>query len=100
VAFRFPSKVDGNQNEIVRGLRKLGWTVRITSSLKDGGGDVVVGAGGRNVMLEIKDMTQARGKKLTGKEPEFHDAWRGQIDIVVNLDEAIDVVVRETGVSA
>ena len=40
---RYSHRIDGNQPEIVKAARAIGATVRITSQLRDGGGDATVG---------------------------------------------------------
>ncbi len=90
---RQDARVDANQNEIVEGLRGMGASVAVTSTLGKGFVDIVVGHRGRNFLFEIKDGSQPPSKrKLTPAEQEFHDAWRGTIFIVNSLDEALEIL--------
>jgi len=87
-------KIDANQPEIVEGLRAIGCSVAITSAAGDGFPDLVVGYYGENYMLEVKDGNKIPSKrKLTPEQEQFHINWRGQIQIVNNLDEAIAAVL-------
>ena len=63
-------KVDNNQREIVKKLRKIpGVTVSITSALGDGFPDIVVGYKGVNHLIEIKDGSKPPSRrKLTPAE--------------------------------
>jgi hypothetical protein len=97
---RQAARIDANQKEIVEGLRKLGYSVWITSSLGKGSPDIVIGArspdfGGFNILLELKDGNKCESqRKLTPLEDAFHKTWRGQIDVVNNLDEAVALIGR------
>lgn len=85
--------MDANQAEIVAALRRLGWSVAVLSSVGDGFPDVLVGAAGVNVLLEIKDGQKTKSaQKLTEAEVRFHEEWRGQATVVNSLDSAIEAV--------
>lgn len=91
-------RVDDNQAEIVTALRRLGCTVMSIASVGNGCPDLVVGARGRNVLLEVKDGRKPpSARKLTEAEQEWIDAWRGQVNVVETVDDAIEVVFREVG---
>lgn len=88
-----PSKVDANQQEIIAAVRKLGVTVAITSQIGKGFSDTVWGVEGINLLVEIKDGKKTPSKrKLTPSEEEFHNNWRGQIEIVSSIEEAVKLV--------
>ena len=86
-------KVDDNQPEIVRQLRKLkGISVKHTHVIK-GFCDLCIGYDGNNYLFEIKDPEKPFSKrKLTDKEKEFHDAWTGQIDTIYYVCEILDII--------
>lgn len=90
---RYANRVDSNQGRIVAVLRKEGASVAITSSLGHGFTDIVVGYCGLNALAEIKDgsLSPCR-QKLTKDEQEFHESWRGQICILRNEQEAIQLL--------
>ena len=87
-------KVDDNQREIVKKLRKIpGVTVSITSALGDGFPDIVVGYKGVNHLIEIKDGSKPPSRrKLTPAEEKFHDLWTGRVDICNSFEEVIKVL--------
>ena len=56
-------RVDANQPEIVRTFRDLGCSVAITSNVRDGFPDIVMGIHGINVLVEIKDGSKVPSKR-------------------------------------
>lgn len=89
------AKTDGNQAEIVEGLRAIGCSVRPTHTAGKGFTDLVVGFRGLNFLIEIKDPKQIPSKrKLTPDQVKFHSEWRGQICVVETVEEAIHIVTR------
>lgn len=93
-------KIDDNQKAIVDALRKIGCSVAITSGAGDGFPDLVVGRtnvyGEReNWLLEVKDGNKPPSQqKLTDKQINFHKQWKGQIDVVRDSFEAVNLVLR------
>ncbi len=86
-------RVDDNQPAMVADLRKIGASVAVTSGVGDGFGDIVVGYRGLNFCFEIKDPNKAPSKrKLTPDEKTFHAEWRGQIDIILTLEDALKIM--------
>lgn len=86
-------RVDANQPAIVAALRKIGFSVAITSGAGDGFPDIVVGRNHRNWLIEIKDENKPPSHRvLTPEQDKFHDEWRGQVDVVKSVDEAINLV--------
>ena len=84
-------KVDDNQREIVKKLRKIpGVTVSITSALGDGFPDIVVGYKGVNHLIEIKDGSKPPSRrKLTPAEGKFHGLWTGRVEICNSFEEVL-----------
>ena len=90
---RQAARIDANQNEIVGTLRKMGATVAITSMVGHGFPDLVVGYLGLNYLFEIKDgLKPISQRKLTKDEQEFFDIWRGNVQIVNNANDALDIL--------
>jgi len=87
-------KVDLNQSKIVEGLRSLGYSVAITSDLGQGFPDLVVGGIDRktqkpcNWLMEIK----TPGNDLTKPQKTFHLFWRGSIEIIETLNDALRII--------
>ena len=92
---RRAARVDANQNEIVTMLRKMGYSVAITSDCGKGFPDIVVGRPGRNYLFEIKDGSKPpSAQKLTEAEQQFCDNWKGQYNVITCLDDAIKILRR------
>ncbi len=90
---RRDARVDANQPEIVKALRDIGATVLILSMVGQGSGDILVGYRDKNHYFEIKDGDKPPSKRrLTPMEVKFHENWKGQIDIILSIDEAIKAV--------
>lgn len=82
------SRVDSNQAEIVRGLRKAGVSVQHLHAQGHGCPDILAGAGGKNYLFEIKtDST----KKLTEDEVDWYFHWKGQVAVVWSLEQALKI---------
>lgn len=93
---RRAARVDANQEQIVKALRKAGATVLITSQLKNCF-DILVGYKGINYIMEIKDENQPPSKRrLTEGEQGFKDKWKGgEYYIVINIDEALNTILNK-----
>ena len=87
---KLKGKIDQNQTEIVKNLRKVGWTVLSLANLGNGAPDICVGAFNMNFLFEIKT---DRKKKLTPDEHKFHSAWTGQVAIIYNTEDAIGKIM-------
>lgn len=90
---RRKAKVDRNQPEIVEALRKAGCSVAVTSTAGKGFPDIVAGIRGKNYMIEIKDgEAYPSDRKLNDRQKKFHNKWRGQIDVALCVDDALEIV--------
>lgn len=86
---RRAARIDANQNDIVKQLRDLGYTVLIISQLKNCF-DILVGANGKNYAFEIKDGTKPPSQReLTPGEIQFHNNWTGQVDVVCDIHDCL-----------
>ncbi len=81
-------RVDKNQNHIVSVFRKLGASVYILSMVGKNFPDIAIGFRGRTVLIEIKD---AAGKLTEGQE-RFFEEWKGDVRIVRNDDDVINIM--------
>lgn len=87
------AKIDRNQPEIVSALRAAGCSVLILSMVGKGCPDIAVGRGGNNYFLELKDWQKPPSKKqLTADEQQFFDEWRGHVEKVETIEEALAAV--------
>lgn len=91
---RYARRSDANQQEIIDALRKCGYSVESVHRRGAGFPDIIVGAHGKNYLMEIKNPEY--DCKLTDDEREFFLSWRGQVDIVTSIDDALEVVARDT----
>ena len=88
-----PKRTDANQVAIVETLRRLGATVQHLHTVGRGCPDILIGYRGVNLLAEIKDGDKSPSKrKLTPDEINWHQAWRGQVAIINNVDEAIKLL--------
>lgn len=90
---RIAAKIDANQPEIVKALRKIGCTVEILSAVGKGCPDIIVGFRNVNVFMEIKDGAKPKSaRKLTPDQVKWHEQWQGAVYVVESVDEAISVI--------
>ena len=89
--FSRAAKVDANQPEIVKALRKAGWYVLIISQLKNCC-DIIISKNGRTVAIEIKDGAKAKSaQKLSDGELKFKNEWQGEYQIITSIEEALAI---------
>lgn len=89
-------QVDQNQRAIVQALEAMYCSVADTSALGDDFPDLIVGYRKRNILLEVKNPAQPKGKRrLRPGQQTWHDAWRGQVAVVETVEEAIAAVQIE-----
>jgi hypothetical protein len=81
-------RVDKNQKDIVNWLRKHGYSVQHLHSVGAGCPDILVGAEGVNILIEIKDSDG----KLTPDQVVWHATWRGQVQVARTPEEAMTIV--------
>lgn len=93
----YAKRVDVNQLEITKVLRKMGCQVHVTSSLGAGYPDLNVSLGeGKLFLVEIKDGSKPpSARKLTPAEQKFFDSWGAHCVILTSVDDAIEFVNRE-----
>ena len=83
---QYGAKRDENESEIVKALRAAGASVAHLSS--KGIPDLLVSFRSKLFLMEVK----MPGKKLTPEQVKFHENWKGEIHIVRNIDEAIQIL--------
>lgn len=87
---RRAAKVDDNQKDLVKLLRRLGYSVEPSHMMGRGFPDLVLGQWGVNFLVEIKDSNKVPSKQaLTEDQEEFHLGWKGQVDVLNSEDEVI-----------
>ena len=96
---RRAAKVDANQADIVKGLRRIGCSVLPLHAVGQGCPDLLVARSGNTMLMEIKDGNKPPSqRKLTPDQEAFHERWHGGIATVCNLEEAILSVKYTLGV--
>ena len=92
---RRAARVDRNQTEVVEALRQAGCRVQPLHMVGKGCPDILVGRGGRLVLMEIKDGEKPpSARKLTEDEAAWHDLWAdaaqaGALVTVSTVSEAL-----------
>lgn len=94
--WRNPNKVDANQAEIVKALRKAGCRVQSLAVVGDGCPDLLVkGPDDRIHLFEVKDGAKVpSARKLTEAEQRFADEWR-IVKVVLSVEDAIAAVAPQ-----
>jgi Holliday junction resolvase len=80
---RRKARIDGNQKQVVRELRAMGYSVRHTHQIGKGFPDIVIGRNGKTLLVEIK----MEGEGLTNDEVEFFEIWKGGAIIGYNAEQ-------------
>jgi len=96
MGFRRAARTDDNQTEVIKGLRMIGVTVKPVHTVK-GFVDIIAGYKGQNFLFEIKDSRKVKSaRKLTEKEREFQEQWRGSVHTIHSWDEAWQIIQAAT----
>jgi len=82
------SRVDNNQPEIVRDLRRMGCTVCHLHEVGGGCPDLLIGYNGKNYLIEIKTITG----QLNQNQIDFHRLWKGEVHTVKSSREALRAI--------
>ena len=94
------ARVDSNQSEVTKALRKMGASVQLLHSVGKGCPDLLVGYKGGNYLLEIKDGEKKESqRKLTAEQTIWHFDWKGQVAVVTSPQEAIETIKRLSCIS-
>jgi hypothetical protein len=80
---------DDNQAGIISVARRMHASYMITTALGEGKPDVVFGFQGVNYVVEVK----GEDGKLNPDQQEFHDGWKGRVDIVRNGDDLVRLLL-------
>ena len=87
---RYAKRVDDNQAAIVKELRQIpGVKVYVLGDPVD----LLVGYRARNYLFEIKrEDKRGQQSRITKKQKDFIPTWTGQVRIIHNAEEAIQVI--------
>lgn len=89
---RRAARTDGNQKEIVDGLRRVGVSVEIIGKPVD----LLIWHRGETALMECKDprpSSEGGAHGLTKEQVEFIGRWPGKLHIVRSLNEALTAVL-------
>ena len=84
---RRAAKVDDNQDEIVKALRKIGAKVEIIGKPLD----LLIWFRQRTFLIEVKNLDGR--DRLTKDQVEFIAAWPGELYVVHTPAEAVELVI-------
>ena len=92
---RYALQTDHNQQEIIDALRKIGCSVYAIGIPVD----LLVGYRACTYLLECKNPGTDYGKnnRATKTQKDFISSWKGQVRIVENAEEAIELVTKSYG---
>lgn len=94
---RLRGRVDANQKEIVKEIRKTGISVFILSNVGKGFPDIICGFRGKNFLFEIKDSKKTCSQKvLTVAEKEFFESWKGQVHKIETTEEVLNIIMGDS----
>jgi hypothetical protein len=87
-------KTDSNHKEILDQCRQIPQLSAFsTHIIGKGFPDIVIGYNGLNYLFEIKDGTKTKSaRKLTTHESSFFCNWKGQVNIIHNIDDILEVL--------
>ena len=86
-------RLDDNHGDIVKALRSVGATVQSLASVGCGCPDILCGINGRNHLLEVKNEDQPPSKQtLTTDELLWHNEWKGKVEIVNSVRQALAAI--------
>lgn len=84
---RKAARVDANQDEVVKALRKIGAAVYIIGLPLD----LLVAYRGRTLLAEVK----VEGGRFTKQQAEFMSMWPGEFIVVRGPEDAVKQVIGE-----
>jgi len=97
---KYHARVDENQKEIVACLRKAGAQVQSLAAAGSGVPDLLVGFGGLNFLMEIKNPKKPKSARgLTPSQIVWHGNWQesGQVAIIETCKEALALIGVNNG---
>lgn len=85
-------RVDANHAEVKLAFERLGCSVLDVSGTPCGF-DLIVGFGGLSICVEVKDGAKPPSRrKLTRREREVHDTWKGGTRLVIDPESVVETV--------
>jgi hypothetical protein len=92
---RRAAHIDDNQPAIVQALLAAGYSVQSLAGVGVGCPDLVVGAEGINVLMEVKNPNKLAGNaEMKPEQLGWHRRWKGQVCVVHDEAEALAAIRR------
>jgi len=87
------ARIDENQPQIVKALRKAGADVLSLAEIGKGCPDLLVWAGGEYYLVEIKNPDKPiKDRELTPQQVQFHSTWKGIINVIETPEQALRLI--------
>lgn len=83
-------RVDANQREIADALREAGVSVCVLSGEGDGVPDLLCATHEKTWLIEVK----TNSGDLTNEQTRFFATWRGEIQLVRTIEDALATVAQ------
>jgi len=88
----YAKKIDANQPEIVKALRRAGCTVEHLHAVGKGCPDLLCAIDGEVFLIEIKDGAKPpSAQKLTDDQIIWHAEWKATVHVVNSIEAALAV---------
>jgi len=87
---RRAARVDNNMDAIASCFRAAGFSVCSLAMVGGGVPDLLLGFGGTNVLIEVKDSEQPLSKRrFTAAQKKWHAEWKGRAHVVETVEQAL-----------
>jgi len=87
---RRAARTDANHTVIVEALIGIGCSVQSLAAVGCGTPDILWGMAGVNGLIEVKNPDMKPSERgLTDDQKRFHRAWKGRIDTVETIEQAV-----------
>ena len=94
---RYAKRTDDNHADVVQEVRDAlpEATVFDLSGTGKGAPDLLIGFGGRNYLVELKDGEKTpSARSLTEAQQKFHGTWQGQVAIATTAAGVVAAILR------
>jgi Holliday junction resolvase len=92
---RRAARIDKNQPDIVAIFERYGFSVQRAQAMGSGFPDLILGYGGRNYLVEVKDGTaKPSERQLNDLQKAWHSEWRGQVCVIETVAQAIELAAK------
>lgn len=90
---KYGAKIDANQPEVVKALRKAGCSVQHLHAVGSGCPDLLCAIDGKVFLIEVKDGAKEPAKQaLKPTQVKWHAEWKSTVHVVNSVPAALAVV--------